>query len=173
MQTLIFLPTQGPHLPRAGAVEQSDWHEQCRLAAQLQRRCGDAVIYVPSAFCQCGAKSELEFYSEQLRAVGVPADALRLDRQGLDTVEQCELAVALAKEMEARMIVVACRSQHWRVRYLLRHESVEFVVADGTPSAWLRFTNVVLTMLFPIIDCLGLREWWKHRVRRRRESGRQ
>jgi hypothetical protein len=173
MKHLIFLPTQGPHLPRSGAAGLFDWHVQCRLAAQLQREREDAVIFVPSAFQQTGSASELEFYGERLRAEGVPGAALRLEPRGLETIGQCELALDLAQRENARLIAVTCAVQLARVRYLLSGHQVEHIVAHGTPSASLRLTNAILAIAFPIIDHLGMRRAWIRWTARRRLSGRQ
>lgn len=173
MKTLIFLPTQGPHLPRSGPADHFDWREQCRVAARLQKNMPDAVVYVPSAFQQADSPSELDFYGAQLRADGVSADALLLDPHGLDTIEQCDLALALAAKQNARLIAVSCAVHERRVRHLLRGQDVEHVIARGTPSRWLQFTHIVLGFVFPVIDALGLRDWWKRRVVRRRLAGKQ
>ncbi len=173
MKTLIFLPTQGPHLPRSGPADQFDWHVQCRLAASLQRNTEDSVIYVPSAFHQTGSPSELDYYGAELRSLGVPESALILASHGLDTVEQCELATALATETGAQLIAVTCHVQRHRIRYLLRHTTVQHIIARGTPSRWLHFTHLVLTLAFPVLDLLGLRPWWKARLHHRRLAGKQ
>jgi hypothetical protein len=173
MMHLIFLPTQGPHLPRPGAEEDFDWREQCRLAASLQRERSDAVIFVPSAFQQSGSPSELESYGARLRAEGVPEIAMRLEPRGLETVEQCELAIELAQRENARLVAVTCSVQLARVKYLLRHHDVEHIVAHGTPNAWLRVSNAILAIAFPIIDHLGLRPAWKRWTSRRRLQGKQ
>ena len=173
MKTILFLPTQGPHLDRAGPSEQFDWRSQCRLAASLQRALPDSIIYVPSAFQQSGAKSEIDYYGEQLRDEGVPTDSQRLERCGLDTVEQCDLALALAKVENARLLVISCYVHFKRVRYLMKGHTVQHVIAYGTPSRWLQFTHLVLGVLFPVIDFLGLRSRWKQWVNRRRLQGKQ
>jgi len=173
VKTILFLPTQGPHLPRSGPAEKFDWREQCRLAARLRKEMPGATVYVPSAFQQAGAPSELAFYGAQLRAEGVPEEALVLDPRGLDTVEQCELALALAHGVNARLVAVSCAVHVARVRWLLRGHQVQHVIARGTPSRWLQFTHVVLAIAFPFLDVLGLRGWWKRRVSRRRLAGRQ
>lgn len=133
----------------------------------------DAVVYVPSAFQQAGARSELELYGDQLCAEGVPVDSMVLDRRGFDTVEQCELALALAAKEHARLMAISCDVHSTRVRYLLRGSSVEHLIAIGTPNRWLRFTHRVLSVTFPVLDHLGLRGWWKGRVARRRMKGKQ
>ncbi len=173
MKTILFLPTQGPHLTRRGQEEQFDWRAQCRLAAENQRATPDSVVFVPTAFQQEGARSELEFFGDQLRAEGVTEDALLLSKQGFETVEQCELALALAENERARLIAITCHVQFKRVGYLLRGRDVEHVVAYGTPNRWLQFTNRVLGIVFPVLDWLGLREWWKRRVAMRRSQGKQ
>ncbi len=173
MQTLIFLPTQGPHLGRSGPAEQFDWRVQCRLAAALQKTMQNSVIYVPSAFQQTGTKSEIEFYGKQLLADGVPLEALHMDRRGLETVEQCELALALAKLEGAHLVAIVCDVQAMRVRYLLRGHDAEFIGATGTPNKFLRFTNLILGILFPLVHVLGLRGRWKQQVARRRMLGKQ
>lgn len=173
MKTLIFLPTQGPHLPRTGPAEAFDWREQCRLAALVWRADPHSMIFVPSAFQQTGAPSELDFYGDQLRREGVSERSLILHARGLDTVEQCELALARAASERGSLIAITCAAQSLRVRYLLRGHRVLHVTAHGTPSRWLQFTNLVLAIAFPIIDQLGLREWWKQRLTQRRVLGKQ
>jgi hypothetical protein len=173
MRTIIFLPTQGPHLWRSGPADQSDWRAQCRLAAVLQRGIPHSVVYVPSAFQQAGSPSELELYKEQLRAEQVPPEGMLLDPQGLDTVGQCELALAFAGKEQARLIALSCYVHFRRVRYLLKGHPVEHVVACGEPNRGLRLTHLVLGVVFPVLDRIGLRNWWKIRVSRRRLQGRQ
>lgn len=170
---IIFLPTQGPHLTRSGPAEAYDWRVQCRLAADCVKRKPGSVIYVPSAFQKEGCASELEFYGERLRAEGVPDEAMILELRGFDTVEQCELAIAFAAKEHAKLITITCRVQSRRVRYLMRGAGVEHIIAEGTPNRWLQFTNLALGVAFPIMDRLGLREWWKRRVARRRLGGKQ
>ena len=160
-------------MPRPGPEDRYDWRVQCRLAAALQRSEPDVMVYVPSAFHQEGASSEIEFYGERLRAEGIPEVALRLEQRGLETVEQCELATALAVAHGARLVVISCYAHFPRVRYLMNGYTVEHVVAWGTPSAWLQLTHVVLQWGFPVIDKLGLRQAWKDRVARRRKEGKQ
>ncbi len=173
MQTLIFLPTQGPHLPRSGPADQADWRVQCRMAAERLRSLEDAVIYVPSAFQMTGKPHELDYYAGELRALGVAESALRLDPRGLDTVEQCELALDAARGGKAKLIAITCSTQSPRVRWLLRGHDVMHVTARGRANRWLRFSNGVLALVFPVLDVLGLREWWKARVARRRQAGLQ
>lgn len=173
MKAIVFLPTQGPHLPRKGPAEAFDWRAQCRVAAALQRGLDGSVIYVPSGFQQAGSPSELEFYGGALREAGVPDEALMLEPRGLDTIEQCDLATALAQSENARLVVVSCRVHFRRVRYLLKDHEVEHVIVDGVPSRWLQFTHIVLGVMFPVLDALGLRAQWRRYVNRRREKGRQ
>lgn len=160
-------------MPRRGPAEAYDWRVQCRLAAALHRSEPDVMVYVPSAFQQEGAPAEVEFYGDLLRAEGVPDSALRLEKRGLETVEQCELATSLAAEEGARLVVISCYVHFPRVRYLLNGHAVEHVVAWGTPSRWLSFTHSVLRWAFPVIDQLGLRQAWKDRVAQRRREGKQ
>jgi hypothetical protein len=96
-----------------------------------------------------------------------------LDARGLDTVEQCELALAKARADKTSLVTISCAAQALRVRCLLRGHGVRHSMAHGTPNRWLLFTNLVLTIIFPIIDQCGLREWWKQRVTQRRMLGKQ
>ena len=173
VKAIIFLPTQGPHLQRTGDKTNFDWHEQCRLAAATQKIESDSIIYVPSAFQQKGTRSELDFYQERLNAEGVADDSMVLEMKGLDSVEQCELALEFARRLGARLIAVSCATHYRRVRYLLKGGHVEHRIAVGTPNRWLAFTHLVLALVFPVLDALGLRHWWKLWVARRRLEGRQ
>ena len=154
-------------------MDQFDWRVQCRLAAAWQRSHPDSLIYVPSAFQQAGAPSELEYYGDRLRAEGVPGDLLRLDPRGYETVEQCELALALARSEQAKLVAVVCQVQARRVRHLLQEQAVEPIIARGKPNRWLQFTHLVLARVFPVVDHLGMREAWKQQIARRRVQGRQ
>ncbi len=98
---------------------------------------------------------------------------MRLQSDGLDTTEQCDLAAALARRENARLIAVSCRVHFRRVRYLLKDHPVEHVIVDGIPSRWLQFTHIVLGLAFPVLDALGLRDRWLRFVARRREKGKQ
>ncbi len=160
-------------MPRKGPPEAFDWRVQCRVAAALQRGLAESIVYVPSGFRQAGSPSELEYYGDELRAAGATEAALRLEPDGLDTTEQCDLAVALARRENAALLVVSCRVHFRRVRYLLKDHAVEHVIVDGIPSRWLQFTHIVLAMAFPVLDALGLRRAWMKFVARRRQKGKQ
>lgn len=171
MKTLIFIATQGPHCSRNGREELFDWRISCKMAAEIQRARPGSVIYVPSAFGQAGSTSEYDFYKKELEKNGVPKDALFMDRHGHETVEQCELALALAEKENAELTVISTFVHFRRIRYLFRDRDVEHYIAYGTPNRWLQFTHIILTVGFPLIDALGLREWWKNRIIRRRLKG--
>ncbi len=100
-------------------------------------------------------------------------EALLLELKGFDTVEQCELALALVEKEQARLITISCYVHFKRVRYLLRGHPVEHVISYGTPNTWLRFTHQVLGLAFPVLDQFRLRGWWKRRVVGRRLQGKQ
>lgn len=173
MPEILFLPTEGPHLPRTGPEEDFDWRVQCRMAAQWLRAHPDGLVYVPSAFRQAGQPSELDFYRDRLGAEGVPDSSMLLDPSGWETIEQCDLALALAADRRARLTVLTCASHAKRVRYLMRGRDVEHLVAPGTASPSLRRAHVVLGVLFPLLDKAGLRGWWMRWLRHRRLQGTQ
>ncbi len=143
------------------------------MAAELQLSTPASIIFVPSAFEEKGARAEIDLYKERLLAEGASEDAILLVSQGLDTVEQCELALSLAEEEAAKLVAITCHVQFKRVRYMLDKPGVEHVIAHGTPNLWLRFTSLILTYAFPVLDRLGLRETWKRRVANRRSQGKQ
>lgn len=173
MKTIIFIATQGPHCSRPEPEECFDWKVSCKLAAEVQRARPGSVIYVPSAFGQTGSKTEYDFYKEELERNGVPDEAVFMERRGYETTEQCELALALAEKENAVLTVVSTFVHFRRIRYLFRNRDVEHYIAYGTPNRWLQFTHIILTVGFPLIDALGLREWWKQRIIRRRLAGKQ
>lgn len=178
MKTIIFVPTKGPHRSRTGPEKLSDWRVQCRKAAVLQDELPDAVVYVPTAVSITGYPTEYEYYKEELRKNGLRDwltingnPKLIMEKRGQETIEQCELAFALAEREDVRLVVLSTPTHFLRLLYLCRGKGVTHKIAWGIPNPIEAITDTILAILFPVLDFLGLGERFQQWAIRRREKG--
>ncbi|MCR4311172.1 MAG: hypothetical protein NUV54_01205 [Candidatus Taylorbacteria bacterium] len=94
-----------------------------------------------------------------------------IERNGQETIGQLLLASELASRDTRDIIVVSTLFHHLRVRYLCRKMNVVHRVSIGIPNIAETCTNIVLLLLFPLIDKLGYAQHFQKWVIKHRESG--
>lgn len=174
MQESIILPlTKSPHQSgRMGPVEVQDWYRGLVRAKELLHELKPAKILVLANVHITGEKGETDLYLDALHTLCVPDEDILVVREGQETIEQIEIALALAKREGARLLIISTFLHYLRVRWLCRGEPVEHYIAWGMPRPREILTDTLLTALFPLIDIMGGREWFLEKVKARRLSGR-
>jgi hypothetical protein len=172
--TLIVPLVKSPR-PRKGRIgpdDKQDWYACCELAARLSRSLPDSSIAVISSYQAHGEKPDAEVYEQTLVSLGVSCERLYLIQKGSETTGQIEQAEKLAKEKDAEILFVSTLLHSPRVWWLTRKKAVYRRIApNGRPRPWEALTDIVLIFLFPVLDFIGMRQWFLDKTELRRASG--
>lgn len=166
--TLICLLPKSPvpRRGRIGPVHFQDWYRSCVLATQLAKELKGTVL-VPTAFTSMG-ESEADVYLSALRELG--AD-VQIVRRGFETVEQLDVAVEAA---ERKSLIIVSTFLHFpRVWWLTRGKKnvSHRVVYGGLPRPKGVIADLILIIIFPVIDLLGWRKNFLSFLEQRRKRG--
>lgn len=168
MREIVVLLTKSP-LPRKGRFGREswqDWYRGCRVAVALALE-HDASILVASAFKTKDGTREAEFYREVLERMGVAK--VVVVEEGLETIGQLDAAF---KAAAGRDLVVVSSAFHFpRVWWLCRGKSVRHHVVWGIPRPSEAIVDILLAILFPLIDFFGWRDKLQKRSEDRRVAG--
>lgn len=173
----IIVPlTKSPHpTGRWGPVEKQDWYVGLVKATALYRQLRLSKILVISAFQAEGEKSEIELYLWALDELGVPRSSIVTVGKGQETVGQLKIAAEYAQREGAELIVVSSYLHYPRVRWLCSHGDTKMKTrhycTGGIPRPLGAVWDIVLTFVFPLVDCCGLRIWFLGKVLARRAKG--
>lgn len=172
LDVLICPLTKSPHSRgRIGQAKMQDWYRGLVQAATLRAMVPHTKILVLSAFCAQDSASELELYRDALRELGVPDSDLVCIHEAYETTEQIERAMRYAIENGMRLVFIATWTHYLRVLWLVRGSTVSCRIAWGIPRPREAFTDAVLSIAFPIIGMLGMRNWFLQKTRERRKRG--
>jgi len=164
------IPAEG----RVGRTEWQDWYRSCAVAAKLYKRREIHLILIISAFKTGSEGSEYERMKAVLVMHGVDPRYITHIEEGLETIEQIQTAKKYMSGKKARLVTF-CTLTHWpRVHYLCWKEGLSCrrkVAILGLPRPREALTDAALTILFPLIDLFGLREWFLSQVKKRRSEG--
>jgi hypothetical protein len=121
-----------------------------------------------------GGRHEADTYAETLKELG--CQNLKVIRKGKETMGQIDFirkaAGALAEKIPGvELILISSFLHHWRVQRLARGLKATHITTWGMPIPTNALTDIFLTLLFPIIDKLGGREWFRDLAVKRRASG--
>jgi len=167
VREVIVLLTKSP-LPRKGRFgpkSWQDWYRGCKAAVALALG-HDASILVASAF-ETEGTPETEFYREILEGMG--ATDVVVIKEGLETIGQLDAAF---KAAAGRGLVVVSSVFHFpRVWWLCRGKSVRHRVVWGIPRPSEAIVDILLAILFPLIDFFGWRDKFQKRSEGRRVAG--
>ena len=163
---VVLLPkSPRPKRGRVGPEEWQDWYRGCVRAVALASE-QNAPIVVPSAF-RTGNVSEADFYRIVLKKMGA-ADVEAVD-EGLETIGQLE---AVFKAAAGKKLIVVSSILHFpRVWWLCRGKGVQHSVVWGIPRPSEAIVDIVLALIFPIVDLLGWRSKFQKWSVRRRKAG--
>jgi hypothetical protein len=110
-------------------------------------------------------------YLSTLRRLGVNDKDIIVIEKTHETVEQIEIVTEYAKENNAKLIIISTFLHYLRVRWLCRGFVVEHHGAFGIPRPREAVTDIILTLIFPVIDLIGKKKWFSEKVGMRRVKG--
>jgi hypothetical protein len=146
---------------------------QCRKAVELQKtidaRGDTSEILIVSDARYEGWRPEPEIYKEALEKLG--AKRIRIDPDCYDTISQLLKALQIAKQEHKHLIVLATWMHYLRAEWILLGEDAELRVSYGIPLLWYAGMDVLLTMLVPLIDMIGLRSRYLAYAKKKRDAG--
>lgn len=171
-RTYILPLTKSPWpTGRVGAMQAQDWYRGVVLAKNLLSTFTPSEILILTNVAIPNERSEQEMYAQALAECRVPPEQVRCILDGYETIEQIEIADALARREDAQLVVISTWTHYPRVRWLSRGRKFLHYIAWGIPRPRDLFTDAILTLLFPALDILGLRDRWLESLRKRRISG--
>lgn len=169
----MILPiTKSPHSKgRLGPIKWQDWYRGLIKTQKLASANPQAKILVLSAVHIEGEKTEALIYQLALEQMSFPAKQLIVIEKGYETIEQVEVAKQYANQNKAELLVISTFLHYPRVRWLFRGYRARHFIVFGLPRPREILTDIVLNLIFPIIDLIGLRQWFKNQVITRRKKG--
>ena len=172
---VALLPlTKSPHeRGRVGPRERQDWYVGLVEAARRAHDDPKAQILVISAFQAKDSRSEVDLYVEVLHELGISDEQIVVIPQAMETVEQLHIADAYAREHGMELVVISSKLHSPRVRKICKYDGIvaTHYRTAGIPRPWGAVTDIGLTVLFPALVRLGLRDWFARRLAKRRASG--
>jgi hypothetical protein len=171
VESCILLPlTKSPHTKgRIGPHTWQDWYRSLVKTKRISPFFRPYEVLILSNFQVAGSAHEVDLYLEACRNLGI--DNLLPVREAYETMGQLDYAFARAAREKKRLVVISTWFHFPRVWWLCRGHSVKHVVAYGIPRPFGAITDIVLTFVFPILDILGMRKWFKDRLDSRRVGG--
>lgn len=179
MKYIVWPVAKNPVQGRFGPASLQDWYRGCALASKIQKALADkgntAKIVVVTATHVTGRQSERDMMLQALRSLGMQDRDLILEGQAYETIGELENVFEIARREKSRVVVVSTFGHYLRVAWLLRPIKDGDLVAShkiafGLPRWRELVTDLILTIIFPIIDLLGGRAWFKDKVVVRRKS---
>lgn len=174
-RVIAILPkSPRPLKGRFGSKRVQDWYKACVVAAVLLRRkeASGSVILVSSEV-EIDGQPEILDYETALQELGVrKVDRLFL-RHGFETVTHLEMAANFAWWVGKPLVIVCTWTHYPRVKYICFTNKItaEVEVAYGRPRPKEMVTDLLLTVLFPIIDLFHLRHRFLMKVEGWRQQG--
>lgn len=183
--TVIGLMTKSPApvKGRVGPKERQDWYQSCLMAMEELHRAlrteeescvVSNLIVVPSAVTMADSLPEAAIYFHTLvKELGIPEIFVDTPKVGHETIGQIEYLMRYLDE--GYKVHLVCTALHLpRVWWLSRKygERVSFgCTIRGIPRPTEAVTDIVMAVVFPIIDLLGYRSRFQQRVITQRLQG--
>lgn len=154
---------------RIGPEELQDWYRQCVKAVQLARR-RNAPLVTSSSFVMKDSVSDEEQYGRVISLLG--CELVRLG-VGDNTIDQLAELKSYARQHGVKIVLVATWLHYLRVKWLCMRENVDadVFISGGMPRPKEAITDLILTILYPLIDLLGKKEAFERYIRSRRALG--
>jgi hypothetical protein len=159
-------PTKG----RFGEVGHQDWYRGLKKAVDLAEKTKGRVLVI-TGFKADGYMSEADCYQRVLKILGKAVRDLVVIEKGQETAEELEIAIELAKEKNARLIVISTFMHYPRVRWICRGQKIEHWMVFGLPRIREFFTDLLMWFAYPIIETAGKKEVFIEWVNKRRKGG--
>lgn len=168
---LIIPLTKWPFGFRIGPRKWQDWYRSLVKAVELAKANRGSTILVLSNVHIEGGQHEADTYAKVLQELG--CEDFEVIKRGQETIGQIEIIRELVKERPDvnELILISSFLHHFRVRWLARGLKATHITTCGLPIPSNAFVDIVLTILFPLIDLCGKREWFKKMADERRASG--
>lgn len=173
MDNYLIVPiTKSPHSKgRIGPVKMQDWYRGLAKAVLLQRKFVGSKILILSNVHIRGEEHEADIYTRALYDFGVKEENLLVIKDCYETIGQIDVIKQVAKEANYKLIFVSTWLHFGRVWWLTRGMKIKHYIAFGIPRPRESLTDIILTFMFPIIDILGKKEWFRKKVIIHREQG--
>lgn len=157
-----------PRKGRYGPDHLQDWYGECVKACRLMT--SEGKIFISTAF-ECNGQSEAEVYENTLKEMGIKENQMEICCQGVETTEQLEAIYMVAAREKEVPVIISTFLHFPRVWWLTRGKKVEHRVAFGIPRPWEAVTDLGLTIAYPLIDVLGLKNKFLAYTKTRRKKG--
>lgn len=171
----------GPWLSRRiGPLEWQDWWRSIGKMARIIRvKCiPDNDVLLIGAFQATDNAAEVDIYQEVFRhRLGRPVFLPRVFRRGLETTVQVDIAFGVALQEGKGIVFLATWLHYLRVLWIIRRHPDSRTVpwelygAFGIPRPKEAITDVFLTVGYPVLDLLGLKQWFVDLTDVRRAQG--
>ena len=181
MGGVIVVPIiKSPHSSgRIGQRKMQDWFRGVKKSVSISQKTNGEILVISNAQ-YLNQKHEVDLYREALYELGMVNP--RVVREGYETIEQINLSFQLAAKERKDLVFVSTFSHFPRVWWLVasckRHYKkigtpikARNYVAFGISRTREMITDIVLAVLFPLIDILGGRKLFLRMVNRRRLKG--
>ena len=171
---------------RIGPKERQDWYIALSKAVSVSRTMNAGILIISGVFVK-GVLPEFQYYRDELVKMGLTRivdydwGKLGKDRfielyENQETVGQIEGAAEVCWKRDFYPIFVSTWLHYPRVRWLTRSGTFYFEAEHhavfGIPRPREAITDIILMVLFPLIDWFGLRTWFQEKVIARRKTGR-
>ncbi|HQA95775.1 MAG TPA: hypothetical protein PLN18_00180 [Candidatus Colwellbacteria bacterium] len=176
--------TKSPHRRgRLGSRESQDWYASVRQISRVfdrltckRHRIPEKDIVLICDFQEASDQAEADLYAVAMEEFGIYNP--RIIRDGLETIRQVDVAFDLAAFEGKRIIFFGTWFHYLRILWIIRRHPKSKEVpwelrgAFGIPRPKEAVTDIILTLVFPILDLFGLRSWFVELTNRRRAEGR-
>lgn len=173
MDNYIIVPiTKSPHTKgRIGPRELQDWYRGLAKTVFLQRKFLESKILIISNVHIEGEEHEADIYNKALQDLGIKREDIIVIKDCYETIGQIDTLKKINREGSYKLVLVSTWLHFGRVWWLARGMHVTHFIAFGIPRPRESLTDIFLTFLFPIVDILGKREWFRQKVITRRKEG--
>jgi len=171
MKYLLPLTKNPDPKGRFGPKEKQDWYVSLVKTQQIFRELDSAKILIISDVVSNDV-NEADTYVSTLKDLGIKNEEIVVIRENYETIGQIETAKKFAQEKNDELVVVSTFLHSLRARYLFRgYKPIKHFSVFGIPRPREIFTDIVLTFGLPLLDFLGLRNWFKRKIDQRRSGG--
>lgn len=153
--------------------EWQNWYRIDERVALWSKRYPDAKVPILTSFKLAGEiEPESAIHARTLAELGVRPELLRFEDNILDTIDQVDRLRKIVAEDGSEILVVVCDPlQFLRVRWLCRDLKFKYEIVWGLPNMQELVTDLLLAIIFPIVDTLGYGKKFSDWSRSRRLKG--
>ena len=181
MSRVIIVPViKSPHSSgRVGTRKMQDWFRGVKKSVFISQKIDGEILVISNAK-YLNQQHEVDLYKEALSELGLVNP--RVVHEGYETIEQVVQSFELASAEKKDLIFISTFTHFPRVWWLVasckRHYKkigapikARNSVVFGIPRPREMLTDMVLAIIFPLVDILGGRKLFLRMVNRRRLKG--